>query len=571
MEFKQGLHIGTRLEQRLVMTQQLQQAIRLLALSRQELVEQVRETLNENPLLEESPQRSDAATSSAVTSGEGEVTHLDASEGRDKASSEIDWQEYFADLARGPTAGPSGYASRDEELPPLSATLTREATLDEELFEQLGLTGLGETELTIAEEIVGNLDDDGYFRPSRLELRGGTDAGRRLLRRKADIGGIESEECGGGLDLLWLSDEEAEAWTHEGEGRGMKGRLVAGNSTRRIAAQYDVAPAQVHQVLEAVQRCDPIGVAARDLRECLLLQARALHPENNKLHRLIERHLGNLEARKHGPILRDLKASEEEIRELLALLATLEPRPGRRYSGESARYITPDVYVHKVGDDYTVVVNEDGLPKLRVSAFYRRALQESGGGGAGDAKEYLSEKMRQAIWMIRSIHQRQSTIQKVTESIMRFQRPFLEKGVAHLRPLVLREVAEDVGLHESTVSRVTTSKYVHTPQGIFELKYFFNSRITSDTGPDLASEAVKFAIKKLIDHEPGRSPLSDQEIAEILQGQWDRARLLAHLDVEEGELAGLLPQKTLSIARRTVAKYREAMNIPSSSRRRSLI
>ncbi len=568
MEFKQGLHIGTRLEQRLVMTQQLQQAIRLLALSRQELVEQVRESLNENPLLEESPQRSDAATSNAVTSGEGEVTHLDASEGRDRASSEIDWQEYFADLARGPTAGPSGYASRDEELPPLSATLTREATLDEELFEQLGVTELDETDRAIAEEIVGNLDDDGYFRPSRLELRGGTDAGRRLLRRKADIAGIESEEQVGGLDLLWLTEQETADWAHDGEGRGMKAHPQPGNSTRRIAESLGVSHARVHKVLTAVQRCDPPGVAARDLRECLLIQARVIHPELPKLHRLIEKHLVNLEARKHGPILRDLKATEAEVRELLGILATLEPRPGRRYSGESARYITPDVYVHKVGDDYTVVVNEDGLPKLRVSSLYRRALAE---GGAGEAKDYLNEKMRQAIWMIRSIHQRQSTIQKVTESIMRFQRPFLDKGVAHLRPLVLREVAEDVGLHESTVSRVTTAKYVHTPQGIFELKYFFNSRITSDTGPDLASEAVKFAIKKLIDHEPERSPLSDQEIAEILHGQWDRARLLARLDIEEAQLSGLLPQKTLSIARRTVAKYREAMNIASSSRRRSLI
>lgn len=568
MEFKQGLQLGTRLEQRLVMTQQLQQAIRLLALSRHELLETVRDTLNENPLLEESPQRSDEASSNSLTGGEGEVTHFESTPGKEKSSSEIDWQEYFADLARGPTSGPSGYASRDEELPPLSATLTRDLTIEEELFEQLGLMGMTDKQLEIAEEIVGNLDEEGYFRPSRLELRGGTDAGRRLLRRKADIAGIETDDVPNGLDLLWLADEEIEEWRHEAEGRGMKSEAVAGNSTRALARDHNVEVAVVGEVLAAVQRCEPLGVAARDLTQCLSIQAHALFPEQPKLHRLIERHLHNLELRKQAPILRDLKATEDEVRALLAMLSTLEPRPGRRYSGESARYITPDVYVHKMGDDYNVVVNEDGLPKLRVSNFYRRALTDTTG---AEAKEYLSEKMRQAIWMIRSIHQRQSTIQKVTESIMRFQRAFLDNGISHLRPLVLREIAEDVGLHESTVSRVTTSKYVHTPQGIFELKYFFNSRITSEGGPDLASEAVKHAIKRLIEREPGRSPLSDQEIAEILQGHWDRARLLARLDIEEGQIASLLPDKTLSIARRTVAKYREALNIPPSSQRRALM
>ena len=204
-----------------------------------------------------------------------------------------------------------------------------------------------------------------------------------------------------------------------------------------------------------------------------------------------------------------------------------------------------------------------------MSNFYKHALA----GGKGEdkqAKDYLQEKMRQAVWMIRSIQQRQNTIQKVTESIMRHQHAFLEQGVAHLRPLVLRQVADDVGLHESTVSRVTTAKYVHTPQGIYELKYFFNSRIQTRSGHDMASEAVKFAIGKLIDHEFGKSPLSDQELAEILQGKWDRGKLLSRLDTEEAELSAVLPEKRMNIARRTVAKYREAMNIASSSRRRAM-
>lgn len=569
MDFKQGLrlHIGQRLEQRLVMTQQLQQAIRLLQLSRTELVEQVRETLNENPLLEEQGTHDGASSSTSVTGGEGEVTSLDSREGAEKERQEIDWQEYFADLASGPSASTGSYRSRDDELPTLDQTLSREATLSEVLHEQLA--GMAPDKVDIANEVIGNLDDDGYFRPSRLELRGGSDAGRRLLKRKAEQRGIETEDLRGNLGLLWLTDEELEEWTAEGEARGMKATVVVGNSTRAIAKTFNVTLEVVNEVLEVLQRCEPIGVASRDLRECLLTQAMLEHPDEPKLHRLIDRHLGNLEKRKNAPILRDLKLKSDEVKRLVTLLQTLEPRPGRRYSGGSARYITPDVYVHKVGKDYTVVVNDNGLPKLRVSNFYKHALA----GGKGEdkqAKDYLQEKMRQAVWMIRSIQQRQNTIQKVTESIMRHQHAFLEQGVAHLRPLVLRQVADDVGLHESTVSRVTTAKYVHTPQGIYELKYFFNSRIQTRSGHDMASEAVKFAIGKLIDHEFGKSPLSDQELAEILQGKWDRGKLLSRLDTEEAELSAVLPEKRMNIARRTVAKYREAMNIASSSRRRAM-
>ena len=569
MDFKQGLHlhIGQRLEQRLVMTQQLQQAIRLLQLSRTELVEQVRETLNENPLLEEQGSLDGASSSTSVTGGEGEVTSLETREGADKERQEIDWQEYFADLARGPSASTGSYRSRDDELPTLDQTLTKDATLPEVLHEQLA--GMPALQVEIADEIIGNLDDDGYFRPSRLELRGGSDAGRRLLKRKAEQRGIETEDQRGVLSLLWLSDAEVQHWTEEGEGRGMKATAMPGNSTRAIAERFEVSLAAVQEVLEILQHCEPTGVASRDLRECLLTQATLEHPDEPKLHRLIDRHLGNLEKRKNAPILRDLKVKAEEVKRLIGLLQTLEPRPGRQYTGGSARYITPDVYVHKVGEDYAIVVNDNGLPKLRVSNFYKAALA-GGEGQDKQAKDYLQEKMRQAVWMIRSIQQRQNTIQKVTESIMRHQRAFLEHGVAHLRPLVLREVADDVGLHESTVSRVTTAKYVHTPQGIYELKYFFNSRIQTRSGHDMASEAVKFAIGRLIDHELPKSPLSDQEIAEVLQGTWDRGKLLSRLDAEERDLAGLLPEKRMSIARRTVAKYREAMNIASSSRRRAM-
>ena len=219
----------------------------------------------------------------------------------------------------------------------------------------------------------------------------------------------------------------------------------------------------------------------------------------------------------------------------------LDPRPGRQYSNEDPHYITPDVYVHKVGDKYFVVPNDDGLPKLKISSFYRAALDDSKG-----AKEYIQDKLRSAQWLIRSIQQRQRTIIKVTESIIKFQRDFFDRGIAYLKPLILRDVAEDIGMHESTISRVTTNKYVHTPQGIFELKFFFNSGISRTNGEDLASQAVKSKIKILIDEEDARRPMSDQKIVEKLRG--------ANID----------------IARRTVAKYREQLGILAYSKRRQV-
>ena len=225
----------------------------------------------------------------------------------------------------------------------------------------------------------------------------------------------------------------------------------------------------------------------------------------------------------------------------------LDPKPGRNYSGDDAQYITPDVYIYKMGTEYTVVLNDDGLSKLRISGAYRNALK-AGAMAPGTTKEFVQEKMRSAMWLIRSIHQRQRTIHKVTESIVKFQRDFLDKGIAFLKPLILRDVAEDIGMHESTVSRVTTNKYVHTPQGIFELKYFFNAGINRNDGEeDIASEAVKRMIKQLVSGENVKLPYSDQKIVEILK-----------------------KDHRIDIARRTVAKYREQLGILSSSKRKQL-
>ncbi|MCK5687897.1 RNA polymerase factor sigma-54, partial [Myxococcota bacterium] len=302
----------------------------------------------------------------------------------------------------------------------------------------------------------------------------------------------------------------------------------------------DVEECEVEAVLKDIQALEPPGVAARDLRECLLIQAREEFSEASLVYEIIENHLDELERQKLKVIARATKSTLDEVKDAIQQLTSLEPRPGRIFVDRAPQYITPDIYVKKVGEEWVIQLNDDGLPKLRVSNYYRQTLSSS----KGEAKAFLKEKLQGAAWLIRSIHMRQRTMYRVTESILRFQADFFEEGVAHLKPLVLRDVAEDVEMHESTISRVTSNKYVHCPQGIFELKYFFNSGISKFGGESIASESVRDHIKRLVDSENPKSPLSDNKIVQLLK------------------------DKNIDIARRTVAKYREMLRIPSSSRRK---
>jgi len=296
--------------------------------------------------------------------------------------------------------------------------------------------------------------------------------------------------------------------------------------------------------LAIIQNFDPVGVASRDTRECLLTQIRFQGLGGTLVEKLITDHLGDLENRKYDQIAKSLSVPVTDIIAAVTVLQGLEPKPGRIYSDEETIYITPDIYVFKVGDAYEIVQNEDGLPKLRINAYYKDVLR--GGDSLSDnAKIYIQEKLRSAAWLIKSIHQRQRTIYRVTESIVRFQRGFLDNGIAHLKPLVLRDVAENIEMHESTVSRVTTNKYVHTPQGIFELKFFFNSSIRSVEGDAVASESVKEQIRKIVKTEKATKPYSDQDISDILR------------------------KLNIRVARRTVAKYREMMGILPSRKRKN--
>ncbi len=496
MELKQHL----KMTQQLVMTPQLQQAIKLLQLSRMELVDLVHTEMNENPLLDgaddaDEPVADAGASPAEEAAAEAAPAPKEAERSEEvkgeEGQNEIDWDQYLDHYQLQGHTAPSNRGLADEELPGYEATLTRKSDLTDHLTWQLRLSRLDEDELRVALLIVGNLDPDGYFKMPSVD---------------------------GDADDASLRDP-----------------LV------RVSFEAGVGLERCEAVLRKVQELDPIGVAARDLRECLLLQIRHLNADTPEIVAIVERHLRHLESKNYQAIARDLKISIEEVVKAVKVISRLDPKPGRAYTGEEAQYITPDVQVHKMGDRYVTILNDDGLSKLRISATYRAALKN---GQAGSAKDYIQDKLRSAVWLIRSIHQRQRTIYKVTESIVKFQRDFLDKGIAHLKPLILRDVAEDIGMHESTVSRVTTNKYVHTPQGIYELKFFFNSAISRTGGDEIASEAVKNHIRQIVAAEDSKRPHSDQRIVELLH------------------------ERGIEIARRTVAKYREVLGILPSSKRK---
>lgn len=345
------------------------------------------------------------------------------------------------------------------------------------------------------------------------------------------------------LHMSDLTEEQREIGEHIIGNLDADGYLKTG--VEEIAASTGCSPEEVESVLGSIQNFDPVGVAARDTRECLLIQVRFHGWQGTLTETIIRDHMVGLENKNYDPIARALSVPVDAVISAVSRIMELDPRPGVRFSDDETIYISPDIYVFLVGDDYEIVLNEDGLPKLRINSFYRDVLT-SKGRYTDSTKEYIQDKLKSAAWLIKSIHQRQRTIYRVTQSIVRFQRKFLDEGIAHLKPLVLRDVAEDIQMHESTISRVTTNKYVHTPQGVFELKYFFNSAISGPDGESVASESVKQRIRDIIKEEDRKHPYSDQEVAEILK----------RLDIH--------------VARRTVAKYRETMGILPSRRRKQV-
>jgi RNA polymerase sigma-54 factor len=331
------------------------------------------------------------------------------------------------------------------------------------------------------------------------------------------------------------------------------GSLIIGNLTKdgyldisldEISETSGSPREVVEQVLAVLQTFNPIGVCARNLSECLLIQIKHLGlGDNSVLIEIVKNHLHHLENKNYRAICKALKVRMDIVIAVVNVIKGLEPKPGREFSESDVQYITPDIYVYKSENDFVIVLNDDGLPKLQVNSYYKKAMVR-GDKISAETKEYLQDKLRSAAWLIRSIHQRQKTIYKTMESILKFQRPFFENGITHLKPMVLRDVAEDIEMHESTISRVTTNKYAYTPQGIFELKYFFNSSIKRIHGEGIASASVQDKIKKIIESENPKKPFSDSKMAEMLKDQ------------------------NVDIARRTVAKYREVLGVLSSNKRK---
>lgn len=368
-----------------------------------------------------------------------------------------------------------------KELPPIENTLSTSQSLSDHLLWQLSMQTDDERMREIGEAVIGNLDDDGY--------------------------------------LVATLDE--------------------------LAAMGPWSPDDVERALKLVQSLDPIGVAARDLQECLLLQLRHLGLAGSPAERIVTEHMRLLQNHQVPELARKLGISIDELKQHIELIRHLDPKPGSRYNPTQSQYVIPDVYVMKVEDQYVAVLNEEGLPQLRISPVYRRLLDKDADNN-DETRAYVKDKFRSALWLIKSVEQRQKTIHKVATSIINFQRDFLDHGIEYLRPLVLRDVANDIGMHESTVSRVVTNKYMHTPQGVFEMKYFFHSGIASSYGEQVSSVTIKQRIRKIIEQEDPRKPLSDSKIVSILQ--------------REG----------LELARRTIAKYREELKIPTSNQRKVL-
>lgn len=468
-----------KLSQQLVMTPQLQMAIRLLQLSRLELMDMIRQELEENPVLdevledsaEERPYESEEKTE-VESDSEKEVTI------EEKIPGDIDWTNYIEEYN---APGKMNFETEDRDTPKFEAFIAGKESLTDHLLWQLRMSTLSDDQIAIGNLIIGNLNKDGY-----------------LLSAVGEI--AEMGEC----------------------------------------------PAEkVEKVLETMQTFDPVGVCARDLSECLLIQARSIQCDDPIVVNIIKNHLNHLENKNYNAICKALKADLKEISAAVQIIRGFEPRPGRQFSDENPQYITPDIYVYKLDNDFAIVLNDDGMPKLRVNAIYQNAMNTEGQISAS-AKDYMQEKLKSAAWLIKSIHQRQKTIYKVMESILKFQRDFFEKGVAHLKPMVLRDVAADIEMHESTISRVTTNKYAFTPQGIFELKYFFNSSINRIHGEAIASASVQEKIRKIIENENPKKPFSDDKISAILK------------------------ESDINIARRTVAKYREMMKILPSNKRKQI-
>ncbi len=480
-----------KMTQQLVMTQQLQQAISLLQLSRLELMDTISNELIENPFLEENFDDFPQQEEDFRPEKDSDETVYDK-----EISNTADWEDYLGDLASTPRTSNSREFEMGDELATYESRYATKTSLESHLIWQLYLANFSDAELEIGEAIIGNLDERGFLAASNNDI----------------------------LEQLGYPPTELYDPTNE-----------------EIIKKHQ----SIDVVLDKIQNFDPVGVAARSVQESLFIQIKNLKYDRDPiLVDLITLHLEDLEAKRYKPLMKKFKLDEEELVEYIQIIQSLNPMPGSSYSDSESFYISPDAYIYQIDDDFVIMLNEEGIPQLQINEIYAQMPITN---VSAEQKEFLVEKQKAATWLIKAVFQRQKTLYKVLESIVKYQQAFFKDGLTQLKPLILKTVAEDISMHESTISRITTNKYVATPHGTFEIKFFFNSGLSLDDGNEVGSESVKAALKKYIAAEDPKSPLSDEKLCEILKNE---------LGVE--------------MARRTVAKYRTALNIPSSSKRKSI-
>jgi len=554
-----------KMSQQLIMTPQLQQAIKLLQLSRSELEELIEQTLIENPVLEEGidmdtfPDKKEDSQEAKETSENPEVvTDTDEfetareNELNNKDQDEIDWQQYIEQIEQfgGYQERRYNSASDEEESPSIEATAAQRESLADHLLWQLNMLELSPLEYKTGQYLIGNIDDDGFLVTSIRELLESQTDLYELLITKHKSGELPKlPEVD--VELLDLKFQSGKSTTKKKKKKEELYNIhidtIISEEEPKLLQVPSTIGAFVENILGKIQQFNPSGVGARNLQECLLIQLEILGENDSLSSRIVKNDMSLLESKDLKKISRRQKQDIEQVIEAYRMIMSLEPKPGREFiSNPSHHYIIPDVYIYQKDEEYKVALNSAGMPRLRISNYYKdlsNTIEDDG----SLTKDYILEKVKAGQWLLKSIEQRQKTIYRVTKSILRFQRKFFEKGIHHLRPLVLKDVAEDIDVHESTVSRITTNKYVHTPQGIFELKYFFTSGIDQGKGDAVSSKRIKDMIMKMVQKENLKSPYTDLQIADILERK-----------------------SGINVARRTVAKYREALNILPSNKRKQL-